>query len=51
MRLVALTGLLLVLTGCADWNWRESGRALLKQLCFAESSVSCDEERAAQRRY
>ncbi len=51
MRMAASVFAMLILSGCMAWDWREMGRDLLTQLCLSESSVTCDEEREARRRY
>lgn len=50
MRAIALAMVsALLLSGCAIWDWKATGRTMLKSICFAYSSVDCEEKRDARR--
>lgn len=38
MRLLIVTATALLLAGCADWNWQETGRSWLGSACKASSN-------------
>ena len=44
MRLVLSIALLLLLAGCADWDWKQSVRSALESACnsVGNCAVSCD---------
>jgi hypothetical protein len=45
MRYLFLIALIATLTGCSNWDWRETGRSLLESACnsFGNCGVSCTE--------
>ncbi|HYE00732.1 MAG TPA: hypothetical protein VEH84_15230 [Alphaproteobacteria bacterium] len=49
-RALALIALLLAppLAGCADWNWRETGRAALLSLCRSAENCGPAEPASSQ---
>lgn len=49
MRPLATILLLLLLAGCAGWNWHDFGQSLLQSVCdsFEPCSVPCDSASSA----
>ncbi len=41
MKILLLITTSLILSSCADWNWRQAGQAWMRSLCEAEKNIDC----------